>query len=626
MARQSAIPTGVGLVFIDEEINSASALPGVFFDAAAFITAAAAMDGVASMAGAGSLVISGAAYMDGVAAVAATGALILFGAAHMDGVASVAATGATTVGHVGIGEMDGYASVAATGMTIVTVAGQMDGHAQVAATGAMVVHITGQMDGRAAMIAAMPLGATVGELDGVGDLEATGSLILPPPIIMELNDSLQFLAVNPAPLLTYHLYMTQGVRTADIFTRVSIKFLRTLVQNVNLHDSRIWNYVLKLRETIAIHFSVSTHTSYKYDFIEPLHVRPTILPFWNAIINLVQGLSIHPATTPKFIWGRALSEMLEISASMTSIGTYKKALTQLFNIPQAFTVKRALTLSEHINLISSSFLSYSLKLLQNLLVASSSSPLLHYHLTLIGRMIVTDIIGHYHFASMLLSQAFNIHPVLTRQYVADGSMAQLLTLHPSLNNKLILRLVGNIQLSPEQLVSMIYRGDELLDGVEITALYVSPSGTTTTWVVNTRTAAVTEYMNYNFRSFAKMGDRYIAAGKEGLYELDGDTDDGDLIISSMMSGYLQLNDKKLFGLKGAYVAMRGGGRFYLKLIAGDGREYIYELKAQPNLMTTKVRIGKGINTTYMAFELVTEGQDFDLDSIEFIPMTRERRV
>ena len=75
MARQSAIPTGVGLVFIDEEINSASALPGVFFDAAAFITAAAAMDGVASMAGAGSLVISGAAYMDGVAAVQAIRAI-----------------------------------------------------------------------------------------------------------------------------------------------------------------------------------------------------------------------------------------------------------------------------------------------------------------------------------------------------------------------------------------------------------------------------------------------------------------------------------------------------------------------------------------------------------------------
>jgi hypothetical protein len=173
---------------------------------------------------------------------------------------------------------------------------------------------------------------------------------------------------------------------------------------------------------------------------------------------------------------------------------------------------------------------------------------------------------------------------------------------------------------------MLYKGDPLLDGVVITALYISPSGTTTSWAVNTRTNAVTEYLNYNFRSFARMNDRYIAAGSAGLYELVGDTDDGTLIISELMSGYFQFNEKKLFGIKGAYVAIRGGGRFYLKLIAGDGREYVYELKAQPGLMTTKVRIGKGIRTTYMAFDLVTEGQDFDLDSLEFIPMTSGRRV
>jgi hypothetical protein len=28
----------------------------------------------------------------------------------------------------------------------------------------------------------------------------------------------------------------------------------------------------------------------------------------------------------------------------------------------------------------------------------------------------------------------------------------------------------------------------------------------------------------------------------------------------------------------------------------------------------------------LAFDLVTEGQDFDLDSLEFIPMTSGRRV
>ena len=37
-------------------------------------------------------------------------------------------------------------------------------------------------------------------------------------------------------------------------------------------------------------------------------------------------------------------------------------------------------------------------------------------------------------------------------------------------------------------------------------------------------------------------------------------------------------------------------------------------------------IGKGLSARYFAFELTTPGQDFDLDSVEFIPMMRDRRV
>ena len=49
--------------------------------------------------------------------------------------------------------------------------------------------------------------------------------------------------------------------------------------------------------------------------------------------------------------------------------------------------------------------------------------------------------------SMALAELFTVHPTLDRQYVADGSLAQLLTVTPLLNNKLVLKLVGNLQIS-----------------------------------------------------------------------------------------------------------------------------------------------------------------------------------
>lgn len=386
-------------------------------------------------------------------------------------------------------------------------------------------------------------------------------------------------------------------------------------------------FIKAIRETaITLTDSIGAHTRYSYALTAPVGVQSTLAPKWHTALRLIQSLLVNQTSAPKFIWGRGLTEVFNVSAAVGTSGHYRLALTQLFKLieVEGFKLSHPVVLNQNINLSLSLVGKYGLKLLQKLLVATAPLPAIHYHLMLASRVIAEDILEH--LVKGILAELFTVHPALGRHFTANSSLAQLLTIHPALNTKLVLKIVGNIQLSPEQLVHMIYKGDPLLDGVVITALYISPSGTTTTWVVNTRTNAVTEYLNYDFRSFAMMGNRYIAAGAEGLYELDGDTDDGASIIADMMSGYLQLNEKKMFGIKGAYVAIRGGGRFYLKLISGDGREYVYELKAQPNLMTTKVKVGKGISTTYMAFELITEGQDFDLDSIEFIPMTRGRRV
>lgn len=500
--------------------------------------------------------------------------------AQMNGAASMAAAG--SLGYPITATMNGQAQMQGSTLAVTISAAEMDGVASMAAVGIAKIAGTARMDGVASMVAAWPLGAAVGQMDGAA------SMVAYVPVISKLS----------------------------------------LFEDIRLADSRMLQFMLSLRATIALSANLITHTQYRYIITSTIKVRPTLVPAWHAVLNLVQGIGISQVTSQAFIWGRMLTDIVKVSGTVSVNGIYKKILAQLFKLSDldGFSHTIPIVLSQNINLLSSSVMAVGLKLLQNLLMASSSSPIFNYHLTLASRTIVADIIGHYHFASMVLTQLFTMHPVVNRQYVANSSMAQLLTVHPALNNKLVLQITGNLQLSPSQLVHAIYKGDPLLDGVVITALYVSPSGTTTTWAVNTRTNAVTEYMNYDFRSFTRMGDRYIAAGGGGLYELDGDTDDGTAIISELMSGYLQLNDKKLFGIKGAYVAIRGGGRFYLKLLSGDGREYVYELKAQPNLMTTKVRIGKGISTTYIAFDLVTEGQDFDLDSLEFIPMTRGRRV
>lgn len=180
-------------------------------------------------------------------------------------------------------------------------------------------------------------------------------------------------------------------------------------------------------------------------------------------------------------------------------------------------------------------------------------------------------------------------------------------------------LVGTA--SPAQVL-----GVALQEGLRLRALYVAPSGSTTAWAVNTETGFVSEYTNFTFQSFAPgFGDHFLGASPSGLYTLDGSTDAGSSIIARLRSGYAQFGGAHLTQFKGAYLGMRGGGDVILRLITADGKQTNYRVTTEP-MRTTKVHLGKGLRARYWSFELETVGQDFDLESIEFIPLLAQRRV
>jgi hypothetical protein len=166
---------------------------------------------------------------------------------------------------------------------------------------------------------------------------------------------------------------------------------------------------------------------------------------------------------------------------------------------------------------------------------------------------------------------------------------------------------------------------ELSDTIEVAGAYLGPNGSVTTWAMNTRSGAVTEYQNYAFNSFARVGNKYLGATDDGLYELLGDDDDGTDIIATIRSGFAQWSGTHLGSFKAAYLAVAGAGAYVLRVITRDGKTYNYQVSAQDG-RTVKVNMGKGLRSRYFAFELVTAGQDFDLDTLEFIPLVADRRV
>jgi hypothetical protein len=159
--------------------------------------------------------------------------------------------------------------------------------------------------------------------------------------------------------------------------------------------------------------------------------------------------------------------------------------------------------------------------------------------------------------------------------------------------------------------------------VQLKTFFASPAYTT--WAMNTRNAAVTQYTGYNFNSFAKMGERYMGANDQGLYWLDGDDDAGRDIKSRITTGVIQPNGNKLSGVQYAYLGMRGDGEFIVTVTDEAGGSYNYTLTGS-SMETSRVAFGRGFKTRYFTFSLESQGQDFDLDSAEFVTTEMARKV
>jgi len=349
------------------------------------------------------------------------------------------------------------------------------------------------------------------------------------------------------------------------------------------------------------------------------------LPWYVTLGKIItQNMTVHPAYAPTFLWVRTLAQHLSVHLTDAEKMTYTVTDVQVIHLAQAIYRTYPVVMSQAITVHQAQAIAVAITVLQKLNLVPHHIPTATFHMTLAQAIVMNAALAR--FFGVTLTQAMHVHPTQALQYVASSVMSQNLTVHAALHNTLVLSFTETIEITPTRLLTAIFQGEALIDGINLTGLYVDNAGMVTTWAVNTRTNAVTTYDNYNFTGFAALGNRYIGTNKNGVYELDGETDDGAYILANIRSGFMQLNATKMSGLKGVYLAIRGRGEFFFKLITGDGREYVYKALTQPGLMNTKINVGKGMRTRYIAWELVSTGSDFDMDSLEFVPMLSDRRV
>ena len=147
------------------------------------------------------------------------------------------------------------------------------------------------------------------------------------------------------------------------------------------------------------------------------------------------------------------------------------------------------------------------------------------------------------------------------------------------------------------------------------------------WVMNMETSGATRYENYNFNSFAKIGETYYGANDAGLFELAGDSDNGANVEAEINFGKLRFGTSARKSMRYCYIGTSSNGQMILKVEA-DGETYYYELRDHDELQEMqRFEMGRGLRAVYYDFTLKNcDGSAFDLASIEFTPIPLTRRL
>lgn len=170
---------------------------------------------------------------------------------------------------------------------------------------------------------------------------------------------------------------------------------------------------------------------------------------------------------------------------------------------------------------------------------------------------------------------------------------------------------------------------ELLDNVSFAVRIDTGTAQFSGYTVNLRNAAVTEYDNFNFNSFALVGGKAYGANEAGIFCLEGEDDAGAPIDAFVRTGIL--NFEELVHVTKAWIGLTSDGEMLLKTITMDRgfkKENWYRMARRPqgSPVDSRFNPAKGLTGAYWQWELENvEGAYFEIDTLKVWPISIGRR-
>jgi hypothetical protein len=153
------------------------------------------------------------------------------------------------------------------------------------------------------------------------------------------------------------------------------------------------------------------------------------------------------------------------------------------------------------------------------------------------------------------------------------------------------------------------------------------------WVVNADLRAVTEYRNVPFESLATFRGMHYAAGPNGIFQLTGDTDNGEPIDAWVRTFLTDFGTNIFKRAPDIFVGVTATGDMMVKVLTRDPGTgapcedwYSVVRKQEAGPAIGRVKVGRGLKSTWWGLELRNvDGGDFTVHAIEWRPIVLDRR-
>lgn len=137
---------------------------------------------------------------------------------------------------------------------------------------------------------------------------------------------------------------------------------------------------------------------------------------------------------------------------------------------------------------------------------------------------------------------------------------------------------------------------------------------------------VTEYTGYNFQSFAKIDGAYYGVAADGVYLLEGDSDDGQAITARIDFGTQTLSSDQLKNVPAVYAGIASTAAATLVVGTRQG-EFRYPQRGHsPRVQAQRFDLGRGLRDTHYDFAIEAPAAGLELDSVEFGINKSTRRI